>query len=300
MFYDHLFSVIFHPFGRGAERPDEEPHTLEPILREMTDADTAWEFESNVSHGYVGLTPIGFGSTRLDDTSRTAERPGSVFEGPGVLAKTMLAQADPGTSARQFDSGSAQALATLSATAVTFDAYSTSFDSFDPAEWQLSDYANPAGWIKTAWDPAHVLIDDGSVTLLLEQERASGKPYTGAEIRSEERYFYGQYEVTMQVSDADGTLSSFFLYSGPAHDTVVSEIDLEFLGNDTTKVLATFHTSEGSDGVLIDLGFDAAAGFHTYTIDWRPIPSHGMPTGSNCATSRMPISGSRPRPVTCT
>ncbi|WP_428929729.1 family 16 glycosylhydrolase [Marinibacterium sp. SX1] len=154
--------------------------------------------------------------------------------------------------------------------AVEYDAFATSFDPFDPANWRPSDYANAGGWIATAWDPDHVVLGTGSVSLQLEHESQRGKPYTGAEIRSEERYFYGQYEVTMQVSDEDGVLSSFFLYTGAPHGTLTSEIDFEFLGDDTTKVLLTFHTPEGSDGQLVDLGFDAAAGFHTYTIDWAP------------------------------
>lgn len=74
----------------------------------------------------------------------------------------------------------------------------------------------------------------------------------------------------MKPSDEVGALSSFFTYTGPFFDDPVSEIDFEFLGEDTTKVLITYHTSKGSDGEFVDLGFDAADDFNTYRFDWAP------------------------------
>ena len=74
----------------------------------------------------------------------------------------------------------------------------------------------------------------------------------------------------MQASPDDGTLSSFFLYTGAPFGTATSEIDFEFLGSDTTRVLTTFHTPEGSSGEYVDLGFDAAEGLHTYAFEWGP------------------------------
>ena len=57
------------------------------------------------------------------------------------------------------------------------------------------------------------------------------------------------------------------------------EIDIEFLGNDTNKLLANVYYNPGTEGsrfdygyrgspVLIDLGFDASKKFHVYAIEW--------------------------------
>jgi beta-glucanase (GH16 family) len=59
------------------------------------------------------------------------------------------------------------------------------------------------------------------------------------------------------------------------------EIDLEFLGRDTTKILTNVYYNPGDEDtklefgyrgtpILIELGFDASETFHTYEIDWRP------------------------------
>jgi beta-glucanase (GH16 family) len=59
------------------------------------------------------------------------------------------------------------------------------------------------------------------------------------------------------------------------------EIDIEFLGKDTTRMLVNIFYNPGPEGTkleygyrgtptLIDLGFDAADDFHTYEIDWQP------------------------------
>ena len=152
----------------------------------------------------------------------------------------------------------------------TFSSFQTSFDTFDTADWRISDYANQAAFIDTAFVPENVLISPGIVELQLDGQDESGKSYSGAEIRSEVRFFYGRYEVTMQASPDVGTLSSFFLYTGKPFGTSTSEIDFEFLGADTTEVLLTIHTPEGSDGEFVDLGFDAAEGLHTYAFEWAP------------------------------
>jgi beta-glucanase (GH16 family) len=59
------------------------------------------------------------------------------------------------------------------------------------------------------------------------------------------------------------------------------EIDIEFLGKETTKMLVNVFYNPGPEGTkleygyrgtptLIDLGFDATDDFHVYEIDWQP------------------------------
>lgn len=56
---------------------------------------------------------------------------------------------------------------------------------------------------------------------------------------------------------------------------------MEFLGRDTSQVLLNVYYNPGSPAggwnygnrgtpVLVELGFDAAADYHTYTIEWEP------------------------------
>ena len=140
----------------------------------------------------------------------------------------------------------------------SYSPYQTDFDVFASDDWRISNYASSGGWIDTAWVPDNVLPSPGIVELRLDDRNAFDKEYSGAEIRSEERYFYGRYEVTMQASPDDGTLSSFFVYSGAPLGTPTSEIDFEFLGNDSTKALLTIHTPEGADGEAVQPGAGAA------------------------------------------
>jgi beta-glucanase (GH16 family) len=74
-----------------------------------------------------------------------------------------------------------------------------------------------------------------------------------------------------------GLVTGLFLHrNGPRQ-----EIDIEFLGRDTTKMLVNVFYNPGPNGTRleygyrgtpteIDLGFDAAADFHFYEIDWQP------------------------------
>jgi beta-glucanase (GH16 family) len=66
-------------------------------------------------------------------------------------------------------------------------------------------------------------------------------------------------------------VSGLFTYtgaigSGDPHD----EVDIEFLGSDTTKMQTNFFVNGvGHQEQLIDLGFDAADDFHTYAFVWQ-------------------------------
>lgn len=95
-------------------------------------------------------------------------------------------------------------------------------------------------------------------------------PYSGAEFRSKDFYGYGMYEVVMKPIKNDGVVSSFFTYTGPTDNNPWDEIDIEFLGKDTTKVQFNYYTNgKGNHEYLYDLGFDASEDFHTYGFDWQ-------------------------------
>ncbi|WP_095588107.1 family 16 glycosylhydrolase [Actibacterium ureilyticum] len=153
--------------------------------------------------------------------------------------------------------------------------FQDNFDTFDTNFWYVSDFTVAANWNQTAWEADYVVPTLGEVTLNLDGADRDGKPFTGAEIQSDDFYGYGSYEVTMQAAAGSGAVSSFFLFSSEFFGADKhNEIDFEFLGNDTTKVNINYYYGNeklGDNGsVQIDLGFDAAAGMHDYRIDWQP------------------------------
>ena len=161
----------------------------------------------------------------------------------------------------------------------------------------LIDFANGAnpdvlfesdGWsngdvFNVVWKSHNVHYEDGIMRLGITEEKATAwvndaeveYKYTAGEARTQNYYHYGDYEVSMKPSANGGTASTFFVCTGPydlkdgvpnAHD----EIDIEFLGKDTTHVQFNFFVDGvGGNEFMYDLGFDASKEFHTYGFRWE-------------------------------
>ena len=109
----------------------------------------------------------------------------------------------------------------------------------------------------------HAVISGDRLTLSLTGD--NGK-YVGAEYRSQGKYSYGFYSVYMKPAKCPGVISSFFTYTGFPWD----EIDIEFLGDDTTRVQFNYFTlGVGNHEYVYNLGFDASEDFHEYAFDWQ-------------------------------
>ncbi|MEI4235379.1 family 16 glycosylhydrolase, partial [Roseovarius sp. D22-M7] len=150
-----------------------------------------------------------------------------------------------------------------------------SFDSFDADTWNRSDFAVSATWNQTAWEADYVEDGDGVLRLRLDGADKDGKPFTGAELQSEEHFTYGSFEMRLKTSGEPGTVSAFFLYTGEFFGaSEQNEIDFEFLGNNPSQVSINYYY--GTDKFAnyieedIELGFDTSADFHDYRIDWTP------------------------------
>lgn len=119
--------------------------------------------------------------------------------------------------------------------------------------------------------PGNVGFNNGLMSLKIDSDGRGG--YTGGEWRSKERFGYGLYQVNMKPIKNPGVVSSFFTYTGPSEGKPWDEIDIEFLGKDTTKVQFNYFTNgrgQKDEHVhLHNLGFDASQGFHTYGFDWQ-------------------------------
>lgn len=149
---------------------------------------------------------------------------------------------------------------------------------FESDGWSNGDVFN------VVWKSHNVHYENGIMRLGITEEKANAWlndvevefNYTAGEARTENYYHYGDYEVSMKPSANAGTASTFFVCTGPydlkdgvpnAHD----EIDIEFLGKDTTHVQFNFFVNGvGGNEYMYDLGFDAAEEFHTYGFRWLP------------------------------
>ncbi len=149
----------------------------------------------------------------------------------------------------------------------------------------------------------------GGLDLQLRPQVVGDRNYTSASIATknvpEAKYLFGRFEVEMQPAKADGVLTAFFLYRFDPWQ----EIDLEFVGKDTTKMLVNVYYNPGEEGdlynygyrgtpVLIDLGFDAADAVHRYAIEWDPgeirwfvddVLVHARPSGSPTPVPHLPM-----------
>ena len=138
--------------------------------------------------------------------------------------------------------------------------------------FECSDGWSNGSMFNCTWRKANVSFSDGSMKLKIDIDGngAGPIPYSGAEFRSKDFYGFGMYEVVMKPIKNDGVVSSFFTYTGPTDNNPWDEIDIEFLGKDTTKVQFNYYTdSKGNHEYLYDLGFDASEDFHTYGFDWQ-------------------------------
>ncbi len=182
------------------------------------------------------------------------------------------------------------------------------FASVDTAYWDRLDdtfFCNQA-----MFTPDNVVLrDDGGLKFRLLEEARGDRAFTSGSIATKKspdaKFLYGRFEVEMKPAKVSGTLTAFFLYRFDPWQ----EIDLEFLGKDTTKVMVNVFYNPGEEGdlynygfrgtpVLVDLGFDAAEAFHTYAIEWDPneirwfvddVLIHARPSGKPTPVPHLPM-----------
>ncbi|MFB9725688.1 family 16 glycosylhydrolase [Haloechinothrix salitolerans] len=145
----------------------------------------------------------------------------------------------------------------------------------DDETWKLRDDTFPSNL--ALFSPRNVTAHIDGLALAMRRESTPVREFTAAAIASRTNYLYGSFAAEFRPSSVPGLITGLFLHrNGPRQ-----EIDIEFLGNDTTKMLVNVFYNPGHDGTKLEygyrgtpteiaLGFDAAADFHTYEIDWRP------------------------------
>lgn len=157
----------------------------------------------------------------------------------------------------------------VSAKDITTTYFEANFSNFDSNLWEKANWANGSVF-NCVWSPSQVTFSNGKMILALDRAYGGSYPYQGGEYRTKSNFGYGYYEVRMKPAKNVGIVSSFFTYTGPSENDPWDEIDIEFLGKDTTKVQFNWYKNgNGGNEYMYNLGFDASQSFHTYGFEWR-------------------------------
>lgn len=158
---------------------------------------------------------------------------------------------------------------------------------FSPDYTDNFEKINEAHWIKVSdtfrhnlaeFKPENIALLEGEgFSMELKPEKTNLREYTSASICTRASQLYGRFEAEIKPAKADGMITALFLYRFDPWQ----EIDIEFFGKDTTKIMVNVYYNPGEDGtksnegvhgtpVVLDLGFDAADDYHHYAIEWDP------------------------------
>ncbi|WP_270725968.1 family 16 glycosylhydrolase [Shimia sp. Alg240-R146] len=153
--------------------------------------------------------------------------------------------------------------------ATAAEGFVETFKASHPDGWHVANYEFSHPHFDTDWSLDQIHLNNGA-HLYLSPKSTGKNRFEGASIRRETPTHFGRYEVVMQPARRDGVITGFFTYTGAYYGTRHDEIDIEFLGKDTTRLHAAWFV----DGVLtnhfIDLGFDAATKPRLYAFEWLP------------------------------
>lgn len=143
------------------------------------------------------------------------------------------------------------------------------FHHLSKTEWHVADYAFSHPSFDTDWTPNNIRLS-GGLHLSLTPKSGAKNRFDGASIRRSTRSQFGRYDVRIRPARGAGVITGFFTYTGPHYGTRHDEIDIEFLGKDTTKMQAAWFVDGVLQSRMIDLGFDAADQARRYSFEWWP------------------------------
>lgn len=152
-------------------------------------------------------------------------------------------------------------------------------DSITEDSWLVSDWAaGQSSVLQWSSDNVRTAVDGAVEYVLSAADTGATRPYEGGETQSMEAATTGTWSWTAQAPEmVDGAVFGLFTYREDWQTQPWVEFDFEFVGADTTKVQLNIHMEDAngthvsldqsaSGPVVIDLGFDASEGAHTYTV----------------------------------
>ena len=154
------------------------------------------------------------------------------------------------------------------------DKHIVDFRLFDYFFWDLLDDTFPSNL--SIFNPQNFVINkEGLANLILKKEDMSVREYSSASIATKNSHHYGKFSCSLKPVKEPGLITGVFLHRNSPRQ----EIDIEFIGKDTSIMLINVYYNPGIDGtkleygyrgtpVRINLGFDASMEFHEYTIEW--------------------------------
>jgi beta-glucanase (GH16 family) len=140
----------------------------------------------------------------------------------------------------------------------------------DEARWRVADGWSNGDWTANDWRRSQIRRTPTGIEITLARTRGGEKRFSSGELQSENVYRYGYFETRLRAPRGSGLVTGFFTYTRSGPENTWDEIDIEILGRDTRSVQLTYYRNGERHIVTLPLGFDAAAGQHTYGFDWTP------------------------------
>lgn len=137
--------------------------------------------------------------------------------------------------------------------------FSDGFDTFDASRWSRGDHVLGRSYL----DPANVSTGGGNLRIAIP-----ARTYEGGEVRTNALHGYGSYSARIQLPNAPGSITGFFLYKSPDYE---SEIDIELFNDSSRRIMfSTYAGGSQTHTETMTLPFDPTTGFHEYRFDYAP------------------------------
>lgn len=142
--------------------------------------------------------------------------------------------------------------------------------------WSMRDDTFPSN--ECMFSPSNLtLTKDNNYIFTAKKQNMEVREYSSAAITSNKSFLYGRFEAKLKPPKVSGFVTGVFLH----RDSPRQEIDIEFTGNNPTKMLTNVYYNPGVESARFDygyrgtpleieLGFDASEDYHLYAIEWDP------------------------------
>jgi beta-glucanase (GH16 family) len=169
------------------------------------------------------------------------------------------------------------------------------FDTVDTSRWEPMTHSWEGNLAQFASET--VAASNGVLSLsLVQAPDGSGKPYLGVEYRSLDTLTFGKVEARVRFARGSAVVSGLVLIYTPWPPDDWNELDIECLGTGQMQFnhMINIPPADPISGHLqypriVELGFDPAADFHEYAVEWVPGEARFLVDGvlTHTATEEM-------------